>query len=76
MSYQEMRTECENFAKAHIIECANELIEWSRTGLLVDGKVRELARQCAKWTGAKDSLTVAESIVKNEALLLCSRNEP
>jgi len=62
------RAESEDFAKANLKECAIELLEWSETAILRDGKVRELAVLCKKWVDARDALNIAENVVKRAAL--------
>lgn len=54
------------FAREHLRECAEELLEWSDTGRLRDGRVRELARMC--WWGQEHYLQVAENTIKCAAL--------
>ena len=51
--------------EANLAQCCTELIEWSDTGVLSDGKVREVARLCA-FAGHSD-LSVAETIIKRLA---------
>ena len=65
---KKLRDESEAFAAAHMRDCAEELLEWSDTALLRDGKVRELARLCAVWAGDRDALPIAERIVQRAAL--------
>lgn len=49
---------------------ANEIIEWYNTGILKDGKVRELAKDLGEnWSiPPYESLRVAESIVNMSCL--------
>jgi hypothetical protein len=68
MDPKELRKASEVFVNAHLRECAAELLEWSDTGVLRDGRVRELAKLCAQWTGPSNALNVAESYVKHAAL--------
>lgn len=68
MDRKKLRDESEEFAAANLRECAEELLEWSDTAFLRDGKVRELARLCAVWTGDRDALPIAERIVQRAAL--------
>lgn len=57
------------FAKKHLFECAKEILDWGRTSILCDGKLRELAKTCEAWVRDESyALGVAEAIVKEEAL--------
>ena len=69
MDIKKLRDESEEFASANLRDCAEEILEWSDTALLRDGKVRELARMCAVWAGDRDALSIAERIVQRAALL-------
>lgn len=60
------------FAKAHICELAVEILERQDTGILKDGKLRELGRMAADVAG-HDSLKVAENFVVREALELAAQ---
>lgn len=63
------RERATEFAKANLSVCASEILAQNESGVLKsDGKVRELAKLCAEFTGGHDPLGVAESIVKNLAL--------
>lgn len=73
MDLIEMREESISFAESHLAECAAELLEWRGTAILRDGKVKELARLCSFWTGERDSLSVAESLVHMAALRAASQ---
>lgn len=65
----EARKRATEFAKANLSTCASEILSMNESGVLKsDGKVRELAKLCAEFTGGHDPLGVAESIVKNLAL--------
>lgn len=68
MNRSELRDASEAFAAANLRECADELLEWSATALLRNGKVRELAKLCAEWAGERDALSIAERIVQHAAL--------
>jgi hypothetical protein len=61
------REAAESFCAANLKTCCAELVEWSRTALLRDGKVRELANLCAVYMGEYDSLKLAERMVQNAA---------
>jgi len=61
------------FAREHLRECAAEIIEWKSTGVLCDGRLREMAKLCNPFAGPH-SLSVAESFVVTAALQTVSRN--
>lgn len=69
----QMRQEAMEFAAANIKECAEELLEWSETGVLRDGKVRELALQCKEWGGEYYRLSIAKGIVQHAALAVVAK---
>lgn len=73
MDRVKLRDESEKFAADHLRECAEELLEWSDTAILRDGKVRELAQLCAVWAGHHDALAIAESLIKRAALQFVSQ---
>lgn len=69
--------------KANLHLCTLELVEWRRTGVLSDGKVRELAALCEKTFAPGDEraaygnvgLNTAESFVVDEVLKKAVRDE-
>jgi hypothetical protein len=63
---REIADHAENFAKQHIVEISEEMVEWRNTSLLRDGRVRELSRIL---TPLADSyaLSVAESYAQRAA---------
>jgi hypothetical protein len=69
------REAAEAFCAANLKACCAELVEWSRTALLRDGKVRELASLCAVYMGEYDSLKLAERMVQNAACELIATKE-
>lgn len=72
----EARKRATEFAKANLSTCASEILAMNESGVLKpDGKVRELAKLCAVFTGGHDPLGVAESIVKNLALHTLSQHQ-
>lgn len=72
----EARKRATEFAKANLSTCASEILAMNESGVLKpDGKVRELAKLCAVFTGGHDPLGVAESIVKNLALGTLSQHQ-
>lgn len=62
-----IRIQAETFAREHVVECATELLEWSNTGLLRDGRVRELAKTLEQ-LDQHHSLTLAERFATRAAL--------
>ena len=56
------------FAQANLATLCVELAEWQDTGLLPDGKMRELARLCV--FDPTDRLRHAERMVEHEAIRL------
>lgn len=70
------RERATEFAKANLSVCAGEILAQNESGILkTDGKVRELAKLCAEFTGGHNPLGVAESMVKNLALLSLARHQ-
>jgi hypothetical protein len=55
------------FAREHLPEAAAELVEWSATSILRDGRVRELSRMLAR-VDESHSLTLAENLIVRAAL--------
>lgn len=66
------RETAETFARQHVAECAAELLEWSDTGFLRDGKVRELAK-ILRELDTHRSLPLAERIATAAVLELAAR---
>jgi hypothetical protein len=63
------RDAANRFARENLQECAVEILEMKATGVLRDGKVRQLAEICACFVGtASAALSVAEAIVNAAAL--------
>lgn len=62
-----IRNEARTFAAVHVRALACELVEWQDTGLLPDGKLRELA---AIWSKGDESnaMSLAESTATRAAL--------
>jgi hypothetical protein len=60
------------YAREHARELATELLEWSDTALLRDGRVRELA-QMLQVLDAAHALTLARSFAERAALELAAR---
>lgn len=65
MDYKKAQEDAEGFARDNLPQCCAELIEWSNTGILCDGKVRML-RGLVDFAGSS-ALAVAEGIVKRAA---------
>lgn len=62
-----VRNEARAFAKAHAVELATELIKWQDTGLLIDGRLRELALIWSK-IDSTGALSLAENTASRAAL--------
>lgn len=56
------------FIARHLAECASELSQWKHTGMLRDGRLRELEKMIDEWEGELDSLGIAESLVVSASL--------
>lgn len=68
-----LREEAWAFAKTHVREGARELLALHATGILADGKVRELGRLNAKWAGESTfALDLAKSMIVDEALKMAA----
>ena len=63
--HQKCMKKAEDFAEENLFEIAGEILNWNGTGILVDGKLRELAAILNETLSSHDSLQVAESISKN-----------
>lgn len=63
-----LRMESEQFARDHLTVCAAEMLAMSETGILPDGRVRELATKCQSWSTPAAALHLAQSLVHLEAL--------
>ncbi|WP_157661653.1 hypothetical protein [Burkholderia ubonensis] len=66
------RNKATAYAREHAQELAVELLEWSDTALLRNGRVRELA-QILKTLDAHHSLTLARSFAERAALEQAAR---
>ena len=55
------------YAKANVIECCREIIEWQDTAVLRSGRVRELADVLRPMVD-HDALRLAESLIKRAAM--------
>lgn len=66
MELIEQRDKAIEFCNANLIECCTELLEWQRTGLLQDGKVRELCKML--YFSGHSAMALAEEFVKTAAM--------
>jgi hypothetical protein len=66
---------CCRFAETHVAELADEAIEWQDSSVLRDGKLRELAKMCAPWTGSQYALSVAQNFATRAAWQLAKQAE-
>lgn len=72
----EARERATKFAKDNLSVCAGEILAQNESGVLKsDGKVRELAKLCAEFTGGHNPLGVAESLVKDLALASLAQHQ-
>lgn len=62
----EIARKAEEFAKEHIVVISEEMLEWQKTTLLRDGRVRELARFLGPLADSH-VLSVAESYARSAA---------
>lgn len=65
-----LKNAAEEFCRAHLAECAADEVEWQETGLLRQGRLRELASLCQKYSGFADSLPVAQGMLRFEVCKL------
>ena len=64
------------FARENLSECASDILEWRRTGMLPDGSFQKLARMLEDVTGQRDtSFAVAREIVTTVALEYVAKPE-
>jgi hypothetical protein len=69
MSDEQLRAisdRAKEFAKQHIVEISEEILEWRNTALLKEGRVRELAGILRPLAGSY-ALNVAESYAQSAA---------
>lgn len=66
----EQLLKAQEYTQRHLTELAYELLEWHKTSILRDGKVRELARLC---DFAGHPLAVAEKLISDECLEIVAR---
>ena len=64
------------FARANLSACCAELIEWGITGVLVDGKMRELAALTRLYSNEYECLRVAEDMIEKLAIKYVVGNPP
>lgn len=65
---KELNERANQFAIDNLHECANELLERYSTGILRNGKVRELAKMISVYADVPQTLAIAESMVNHAAL--------
>jgi hypothetical protein len=63
---REIADHAEKFAKQHIVEISDEMIEWRNTSILRNGRVRELSRMLTPLADLY-ALSVAESYAQRAA---------
>ena len=66
MSFIEQREIGYTFCRENLVELCNELLEWQKTGLLCNGKVRELS-ELFKFAD-NSAMPMAEETIKTEAM--------
>jgi len=64
--------DCENFISENLAELATELLEWKKTCILRDGKMRVLSDMVNCWADPHYDLQIAESMVNHAALVAVS----
>jgi hypothetical protein len=69
--YKKQLETARQYTALHIVTLARELLERDETGVLPNGRMRELRDLCT-FAGIQ-AMLVAESLVKKQALLLVSR---
>lgn len=74
MSTAEVLAQAKAWAQVHVVELAQEIIEWQESGLLRDGLLRELGLMC-KPLDERGYLRIAESIATREALKIVATGE-
>lgn len=62
------------FAEQNLPQCSREIVEWRRTGILRDGKVREL-EAIVEEMGLDDSTRQAEGFVIQAALEVAAKSD-
>lgn len=66
---QGKQREAEEFAAAHLGQCCQELLDWSKTGILCEGYVRRLATMFAHCTDSEiHRLSIAKAAVDHLAV--------
>lgn len=72
MSIKDELDNAEKFCSLHLVECCRELTEFSSTGILVDGKTRELGGMLPTVLGSK--VTAATNMVRRVAVEFVANN--
>lgn len=62
------------FAENNLAQCSREIVEWRRTGILRDGKVREL-ETIVEQLGLDDATRQAEGFVVQAALEAAAQSD-
>lgn len=68
-----VRKSAQRFAKKHVAELATELLEWSNTSILRNGRVRELAH-ILKALDTTHALKIAENFAVHAALEVAAKS--
>ncbi|KXS55261.1 MAG: hypothetical protein AWU57_360 [Marinobacter sp. T13-3] len=70
-----IQQKAKTFAEQNLTQCSREIVEWRRTGILRDGKLRELEAIVEKM-GLDDSTRQAEGFVIQAALERAANPNP
>lgn len=70
----DIRLKAKEFAEKNLAQCSKEIVEWRRTGILRDGKVREL-EAIVEEMGLDDSTRQAEGFVIQAALEVAAKSD-
>jgi len=70
----DIREQAKAFAEEHLAQCSWEVVQWRRTGILPEGKLRELEAIVEKM-GLDDATRQAEGFVVQAALEKVVRDE-
>lgn len=70
---RELLAAAQEYCRANLKACCQEMIDFSKTGILVNVHVRHLARMVS--FAGHASLTMAQDIVKFEAMSAISKGE-
>lgn len=70
----DIRLKAKEFTEENLAQCSREIVEWRRTGILRDGKVREL-ETIVEEMGLDDSTRQAEGFVIQAALEVAAKSD-